>query len=89
MEITSLQLQDGTSQLDDLFYIPGAVRKIIAISAYVDIESIGQLISFFSDCADSRGKASLQIFIDKSSSRFFSDRKTRNEIEEKQNLMVS
>lgn len=88
MEITSLQLQDGTSQLDDLFYIPGAVRKIIAISAYVDIESIGQLISFFSDCADSRGKASLQIFIDKSSSRFFSDRKTRNEIEEKQNLIL-
>lgn len=88
MEITSLQLQDAISQLDDLFHVPGAVRKIIAISAYVDIESIGQLISFLSGCADSRGKASLQIFIDKSSSRFFSDRKTRDELEEKQNLIL-
>jgi HKD family nuclease len=84
MEIRSLHMQDKPFSLDELFKIKGAVRKIVVISAYIDIESIKQLIDFLSNFADSRGKAVLKIFIDKSSSRFFSDRKARKELLKKQ-----
>lgn len=78
MEIVSLRSQDEPFSLNDIFTVPGAVRSIIAISAYIDIDSIKELVKFLSDSADSRGKPSLKIYIDKSSSRFFSDRKTKN-----------
>lgn len=77
LKIRSLQSEGDHESLSELLQISGAVRNIIAISAYIDIESIGQLIDFLENCADSRGKASLKIFIDKSSSRFFLIEKQR------------
>lgn len=77
MEIISLQSQDESFSLNDLFTVPGAIRSIIAISAYIDIDSIMELVEFLSDSADSRGKPSLKIYIDKSSSRFFFGQKNK------------
>ncbi|MDD3816036.1 MAG: phospholipase D family protein [Desulfocapsaceae bacterium] len=74
MNIKSLRLYDESLPLNELFQIQGAIRSVIAISAYIDLESIDQLINFVSNGADSRGKPTLKVFIDKSSSRFFSDR---------------
>ncbi|MFT6735611.1 MAG: hypothetical protein ACJAS9_003822 [Polaribacter sp.] len=84
MEIRSLQSEGNHESLSELLQVSGAVRNIIAISAYIDIESISQLIDFLKSRADSRGKASLKIFIDKSSSRFFSNRETKRNLLEKQ-----
>lgn len=87
MELISLQSQEEKLSFKELFSVKGAVRNITAISAYIDIESIVQLIGFLSNSADSRGKPSLRIYIDKSSSRFFSDRKTRNELLDQQKII--
>lgn len=87
MEIISLQQQEDSLSLSDLFNVTGAIRSVIAISAYIDIESIVQLIGFLLECADARGKPSLKIFIDKSSSRFFSDRKIKNKLLEQQKII--
>jgi len=84
-----LKSQDESLSLSELFEVQGAVRSIIAISAYIDIESIAQLIQFLSDHADSRGKPTLGIYIDKSSSRFFSDRKIKKELLKQQYEILS
>ena len=80
MELISLQSQEQKLSFRELFAVEGAVRGITAISAYIDIESIAQLVDFLLGSADSRVKPSLRIYIDKSSSRFFSDRKTKKGI---------
>jgi hypothetical protein len=87
MKIISLKQRQRLRSFDKLFHVEGAIKSIIAISAYVDIESIVQLIEFLSNSADRTGRPSLKIFIDKSSSRFFSDRNTRRELLEQQSII--
>jgi len=77
MNIKSFCLRKESQALSELFHIAGALRTIIVISAYIDIESINQLIDFVSNGADSRGYPNLKVFIDKASSRFTSDRELR------------
>lgn len=79
MEIKSLRLHNGSQPLGDLFQISGKIRSVIVISAYIDLESINQLIAFVRNFADERGYPSLRVFIDKSSSRFLSDRKIQKQ----------
>jgi hypothetical protein len=79
MNIRSLRLHDECQPLSELFQIPGAIRSVIVISAYIDIESINQLINFVSNGADSRGYPRLRVFIDKASSRFLSDRELQKQ----------
>jgi hypothetical protein len=49
------------------------VNTVIAISAYVDIDSIDQLIEFVKEKCFKKSLPSLRFFIDLSSSHFFSD----------------
>jgi len=79
MNIKSLKLHEESQPLSELFEIDGAIRTVIGLSAYVDLESINQLIDFVRDNADARTQPSLRIFIDKSSSRFLSDRRIHDE----------
>jgi phosphatidylserine/phosphatidylglycerophosphate/cardiolipin synthase-like enzyme len=58
----------------ELFDVEGAIRNVIAISAYSDIETIQQLIKHTKDRADARVRPSLKIFIDKASSHFNTDK---------------
>ncbi len=79
MELLSLRSQEKNLSFKDLFFVEGAIRTIIAISAYIDFKSIEKLIDFSSKYADERTRPLLRIYIDKSSSRFFSDKKTREQ----------
>ena len=79
----SLQLKKDGGNLNKLFRVDGTVRKIIAISAYTDIETISQLIKLLKKAQDQRGKASLKIFIDRSSSRFSSDEEMKKALLDK------
>ena len=75
MDIKSLRDKDTQlSTLCEHFHIEGAIRNVIIISAYIDIESIKQVIDFVHERADSRGRPTLRFFIDKASSRFLSNR---------------
>lgn len=80
MDIKSLSLYGESESLSGLFQISGAIRSIIAISAYIDIESINQLIVFVRKNTDLRSRPNLRLFIDKSSSRFLSDRELHKEL---------
>ena len=87
MELISLQSQNRTPSLEELFSVQGAVREVIVISAYTDIPSIKQVIGFLSDSADARTKPSLRIYIDKASSKYFSDGKIRHQLLEQQGVI--
>jgi hypothetical protein len=69
----SLKLENGSQPIADLFNIQGKVRNIIVISAYIDFESINQLIEFAKNRSDDRCEPSLRIFIDKAASHFVSN----------------
>ncbi len=77
MKIKSLRLYDACQPLNKLFQISGAIRNVVIISAYIDFDSIDQLIKYVDEIADTRGLPSLRIFIDKSSSHYLSDRETQ------------
>ena len=80
MKIKSFRLYNDSQPLNKFFKISGAIRKIIIISAYIDIDSIEQLIKFVKKSADERSVPSLRIFIDKSSSHYLSDRETQKKL---------
>jgi len=84
LDIISLQSKTENLSLEELFGVTGAVRNIIVISAYIDTKSIEQLTTFLASNADARTKPTFKIFIDKSSSRFFSNRKAKIELLERQ-----
>ncbi len=88
MEIVSLRTEE-TLTLSKMFKVSGSIRRVIVMSAYIDIESIDELIKFLSDFSDSRGRPTLKIYIDKSSSRFFSNRKINMELLSRQNKIKS
>lgn len=77
MELISLKSQDSSLSFSDIFSISAPIRSVICITAYADIDSIRYLIKYLSKEKDGRGKASLAIYIDKASSRFFSDSQSR------------
>jgi len=77
MKIKSLRLYGACQPLNKLFQISGAIRNVVIISAYIDLDSIDQLIEYIDEIADTRGLPSLRIFIDKSSSHYLSDRETQ------------
>ena len=71
MELQSSRLaRNFANNINDLLAIEGAVRSVIAISAYTDIDTINKLISFARGAADRRGRPTLRIYTDYSSSRF-------------------
>lgn len=75
MEFMPLEKDGVRKSFEDLFNIDGALRNVLAISAYTDLDSVKELVKFVRNGADSRSKPSLKIFIDKSSSRC-SDKET-------------
>jgi hypothetical protein len=75
-----LRNQSQVKSFPQLFAFKKHVNTVIAISAYVDIDSIDQLIEFVKEKCFKRSLPSLRFFIDRSSSHFFSDLDTRNEL---------
>lgn len=80
MKIVSLKSNKNRLSLNELLGVQGALRSVTAISAYIDIESIKQLFKFVNGKADSRGRPTLKVFIDSSSSRFYSDRVVQKDL---------
>jgi len=79
MDITSLRTESEIKSFSQLFASRKKATKIIAISAYTDIQSLDELISFTEEKMFARKKPSLRFFIDSSSSHFFADESTRGE----------
>ncbi|MFV0574687.1 MAG: phospholipase D-like domain-containing protein [Vibrio sp.] len=78
MEISSLRMEEYQS-FDELFAIKGKVSSIIVVSAYVDIESINEILDLVEEKSYSTIKPSVKIYIDSSSSRFYSNRTLNGE----------
>jgi hypothetical protein len=78
-----LRNQSQVKSFPQLFAFKKNVNTVIAISAYVDIDSIDQLIEFVKEKCFKRSLPSLRFFIDRSSSHFFSDLDTRNALIER------
>lgn len=71
MELQSSRLAKNVSNnIDELLTIDGRVRSIIAISAYTDIQTIKELVSFARRAADARTPIVLRIYTDYSASGF-------------------
>ena len=82
MFVQSLRMQNQVDSFAKLFAFKNNVNTVIAISAYVDIHSIRQLLEFTKEKSSKRSRPSLRFFIDKSSSHFFSDSITKNALTE-------
>lgn len=80
MNITSLRTESEIESFSQLFAYRKKVTKMIAISAYTDIQSLEELIILTDKKAFARQKPSLRFFIDSSSSHFFADENTREEL---------
>lgn len=78
MYVQSLRTNSKVNSFSQLFAFKKNVNAVIAISAYVDINSIDQVIEFAQEKCYKRSIPSLRFFIDSSSSHFFSDQDTRN-----------
>ncbi len=74
MELVSLKLNNNKNiELHDLLDIQGSIRRIIIISAYIDLDVIEDLIKYLKKYKDNRSCPVLKIFTDSSSSCFYSD----------------
>ena len=75
MKLISLQFGRQKKELEDIFSVDSAIRKIIVISAYIDEGSIVELIEFLKKYKDNRVRPVLKIFTDRASviSRMSSD----------------
>lgn len=74
MKIKSLAYTHPRESLNDLFEIFCAIRTLRIITAYIDSDSLEQVIDHVLNKFDRRSYPSIQIFIDRSSSRFVTDK---------------
>lgn len=75
MQIYSLRKEQNLNSIDNIFGINGAIRSITIISAYTDLFALNELLNFLEDNYDTRVYPTLRIFLDSSSSGFFTDKK--------------
>lgn len=78
MQIHSLRKEQNLNSIDNIFGINGAIRSITIISAYADLLALKELIDFLEDNYDTRSYPTCRIFLDSSSSSFFTDKSIYN-----------
>ena len=66
----NLLKEDEAASIASIFHVAGAVRTVVAISAYVDIATIDAIVDFVRDSRDNRGKPTLKIYTDYSASNY-------------------